>query len=262
MTIMKYYKSQIEKIMVLTACFLLASCAASSAGSYDNSSSNSSSENTVSGNTSNTSSAALTDKEKKLFSNNGELGYVATHYVYKVKSSDSLEISVFQVDELSRKLVVNSQGNIAFPLIGKVKVAGLSQEQIEAKLAAKLGAKYLHNPQVSVAVGNKNNRKVTLDGSVRNPGIYPIEGNITLIQSVALAGGLNDIADDEKIILFRKSTKKAYLLNLKKIRTGKARDPYMTADDRVIVSKSGTRSFIRDASAILGGVLSPLSGAF
>lgn len=201
-------------------------------------------------------------KNKNIFSNNTELSYVASHYIYKIKSSDTLDISVFQADELSRKLVVNSQGNIVFPLIGKIRVAGLSQEQIETKLATKLGAKYLYNPQVSVAVENKTNRKVTLDGSVRKPGIYQLEGNITLIQAVALAGGLNDLGDPEKIILFRKSTNKAYLLDLKKIRIGQLRDPYMSADDRVIVSKSGTRTFIRDASAILGGVLSPLSGAF
>ncbi len=254
---MRTMKSLIKKTILLVACYSLVSCAASSTGS----SAYSANSEAPSSNASN-NSAQLTAQQKKIFSNNSELGYVASHYIYKVKSSDSLDISVFQVDELSRKLIVNSQGNIAFPLIGKVRVAGLSQEQIEAKLAAQLGAKYLHNPQVSVTVGNKSNRKVTLDGSVRNPGIFPIEGNITLIQAVALAGGLNDIADDEKIIIFRKSTNKAYLLDLKKIRTGQVKDPYMVADDRVIVSKSGTRSFIRDASAILGGVLSPLSGAF
>ena len=256
MRLMKTIIPSTQILSVLVASVLLASCAASSNNLMTTDTNPEQSSST------NRSSDGLTAKQKKIFSKNSELGYVATHYVYKIKSSDSLDISVFQADELSRKLVVNSQGNIVFPLIGKVRVAGLSQEQIEAKLAAKLGAKYLYNPQVSVAVGNKSNRKVTLDGSVKKPGIYPIEGNITLIQAIALAGGLNEIADDEKIILFRKSTNKAYLLDLKKIRAGQARDPYMTADDRVIVSKSGTRSFIRDASSILGGVLSPLSGAF
>jgi len=260
MRLMKIIIPSTQILSVFIASVLLASCAASSSSSVMSNDNNSNSNDNDS--VSSPSSGALTEKQKKIFSSNKELGYVATHYIYKIKSSDSLDISVFQADELSRKLVVNSQGNIAFPLIGKVRVAGLSQEQIEATLAAKLGAKYLYNPQVSVAVGNKSNRKVTLDGSVRKPGIYPIEGNITLIQAVALAGGLNEIADDEKIIIFRKSTNKAYLLDLNKIREGKMRDPYLTADDRIIVSKSGTRSFIRDASSILGGVLSPLSGAF
>jgi len=205
---------------------------------------------------------ALTNKEKKIFSNNAELSYIAkAQKVYKIDTDDILDISVFQADELTKKVTVNSRGNVTFPLIGRFHVKGLSQEQAEKKLESLLGAKYLQNPQVTIAVTkNKKNEKITLEGWVKTAGIFPLEGDVTLLQSVALAHGLNDLADPTKVILFRKSTGKAYLLNLQDIRDGKARDPYVVADDRIVVAKSGTRSFIKDASTILGGVFAPLRG--
>jgi len=207
-------------------------------------------------------SVALTDKQKKIFSNNAELSYIAKpQQIYKIDVDDVLDISVFQADELTKKLTVNTQGNITFPLIGKVHVKGLSQEQAEKKLESMLGAKYLQKPQVTIGITkNKKNEKITLEGWVKTAGIFPLEGDVTLLQSIALAHGLNDLADPTKVILFRKSTGKAYLLNLQDIRDGKARDPYVMADDRIVVAKSGTRSFIKDASTILGGVFAPLRG--
>ena len=198
----------------------------------------------------------------RIFSNNRELNYIAGNEIYKINNGDKLDISVFKVPELSKKTTVNSRGNISFPLIGKFHIQGLSQEEAENKLAAMLRVKYLRNPQVSISINNKANNSVTLEGWVRNPGVFPLDSHITLLQSIALAGGLNDMADPTKVILFRKSTSKTYLLNLQDIRDGKAGDPYIKADDRIVVARSGTRSFIKDASVILGGLVTPLWGLF
>ncbi len=197
-----------------------------------------------------------------LFSSNGELSYIASNDVYKINTGDKLDINVFKVPELNKIATVDSKGDISFPLIGKFHAKGLSQDQAEEKLASILGVKYLQNPQVSISVDNTVNNKVTLEGSVKKSGIFLLQGSMTLLQSIALADGLNDMADPTKIILFRKSTSKTYLLNLQAIREGKARDPYVKADDRIVVAKSGTRSFIKDASTILGGLVSPIWGLF
>lgn len=202
------------------------------------------------------------DERYSIFSSNMELSYVASNDIYKIKTGDKLDIRVFKVSELNKITTVNSRGNIRFPLIGKFHAAGLSQDQAEEKLASILGVKYLQNPQVNISVDNAVNNKVTLEGRVKKSGVFPLDGNITLLQSVALAEGLDDMADPTKVILFRKSTSKTYLLNLQNIRDGKARDPYLKADDRIVVARSGTRSFIKDASTVLGGLVTPLWGLF
>ena len=252
---MKIYVS--IRLLLIVSIMLLSACSSNlSRDSYTNGASSTAS--TASSNT----STALMNKGKKIFSNNAELSYVAeAQKIYKIETDDILDISVFQADELTKKLKVNSKGNITFPLIGRFHVKGLSQEQAEKKLESMLGAKYLQKPQVTIIVTkNKKNEKITLEGWVKTAGIFPLEGDVTLLQSIALAHGLNDLADPTKVILFRKSTGKAYLLNLQDIRDGKARDPYVVADDRIVVAKSGSRSFIKDASTILGGVFAPLRG--
>ena len=208
----------------------------------------------------------LSVRDKKeaysIFSSNEELSYIASNDVYTINAGDKLDISVFKVPELNKITTVNSKGDISFPLIGRFHVKGLSEHQAEEKLASILGVKYLQNPQVSISIDNAINNNVTLEGSVKKSGIFPLQGNMTLLQSIALADGLTDMADPTKIILFRKSTSKTYLLNLQAIREGKARDPYVKADDRIVVAKSGTRSFIKDASTILGGLVAPIWGLF
>lgn len=201
-------------------------------------------------------------KIHNIFSSNKELSYTASNAIYRINSGDRLDISVFKVPELSKNTKVNSKGDISFPLIGKFHAKGLSQEEAEEKLALILGIKYLQNPQVSISIDNKVNNKVTLGGQVRNSGIFSLDKNITLLQSIALAGGLNDMSDPTRVILFRKSSAKTYLLNLQDIRNAKIRDPYIKADDHIVVARSGTRSFIKDASTILGGLVTPLWGIF
>lgn len=252
---MKIYMP-IRSILIASSILLSACSSNSSLDSYANG------EPSVSSTIQHNTSTALTNKGRKIFSNNAELSYVAkAQKVYKIDTDDVLDISVFQADELTKKVTVNSRGNVTFPLIGRFHAKGLSQEQAEKKLESMLGAKYLQNPQVTIGVTkNKKNEKITLEGWVKTAGIFPLEGDVTLLQSIALAKGLHDLADPTKVILFRKSTGKAYLLNLQDIRDGKTRDPYVAADDRVVVAKSGTRSFIKDASTILGGVFAPLRG--
>lgn len=252
---MKLYIRQVTTIFFVSNSLFLWGCSANnySLDSYTNKVSN-----IVRSAQKNNETSTRFRENYHIFSNNRELGYVATNDTYRINIGDRLDIKIFKVPELSSTRRVNSQGNISFPLIGKFHARGLSQDQAEEKLASTLGVKYLQNPQVSISVDNTVNNKITLEGQVKKSGVFPLDGNITFLQSIALAGGLNDMADPTKVILFRKSTAKTYLLNLQDIRAGKARDPYVKADDRIVVARSGARSFIRDASTILGGLVTPL----
>ena len=145
-------------------------------------------------------------------SKNTELSRVADKFTsiatpgsadYKIGPQDVLDISVFKVPELTRSVQVADAGTINLPLVGEVTATGKTAREIEHDLATKLGAKYLQSPQVTVYIKEYNSQRVTLDGAVKKPGVYPIRGKTTLMQAVALAEGLNDIADSSCIVVFR-----------------------------------------------------------
>lgn len=163
---------------------------------------------------------------------------------YKIGAQDLLEISVFQVAELSKTVRVNTGGDISLPLVGLIHAGGMTVQEVEGAIARKLTESYLQNPQVSVFVKEFSSQRVTLEGSIAKPGIYPLTGETTLLQTVAMGGGLNDMADPTGILVFRMidGRKKVARFDLKQIRQGNAEDPVIRSDDIIVVSESGTKS--------------------
>jgi polysaccharide export outer membrane protein len=159
---------------------------------------------------------------------------------YRIGPLDLLEVSVFQVPDLSRTVRVNSAGEISLPMIGAVLAGGKTVGELEQAIADKLRESFLQDPQVSVFIQEFASQRVTLEGSVRNQGIKPLTGKTTLLQLIASAGGLTETADPEKIIIFRTINGKrmAALFNLIDIRSGLAEDPQVYGDDVVIVDDS------------------------
>lgn len=113
---------------------------------------------------------------------------------YRVGPEDLLEVQVFGQDNLNRQVRVNGQGVISLPLIGEVAVAGLSPQQIEKRLVESYGSEYLRNPQINVAVKEYRHQRVAVTGAVDKPGQYEMIGPRTLLEMLALAGGLQDKA--------------------------------------------------------------------
>lgn len=163
---------------------------------------------------------------------------------YKIGPQDVLEISVFKVPELSRSVQVADVGTINLPLLGEVQAAGKTSRDLEQDLAAKLGAKYLQSPQVTVYVKEYNSRRVTVDGAVKKPGVYPIRGKTTLVQFIAMAEGLTDLADASSVAVFRSVNGKRSLakFDFDEIRNGGADDPVIEEGDVIIVSESITKT--------------------
>jgi polysaccharide export outer membrane protein len=169
---------------------------------------------------------------------------------YKLTPNDLIEVEVFGVSELKRTVRVNSTGHIALPLIGTLEVAGLSPADAEALIAIQYGAKYLKDPQVSVFVKEFTTKRITVDGAVVKPGIFPLTGPITLLRALALAGGGGAMADLENVMLFRltpegKPNNKKYNLDL--IRKGEADDPLLQSDDVVVVNRDSNRVWLKDS---------------
>jgi len=108
---------------------------------------------------------------------------------YKVGPEDQLVIEIFGQDKLNRELRVNGQGEITMPLAGVVKVGGMTPQEIEKRLTELYDAKYLVNPQITVAVKEFRHQRVAVTGAVAKPGSYEIIGPRTLLEVLSLAGG-------------------------------------------------------------------------
>jgi polysaccharide export outer membrane protein len=110
---------------------------------------------------------------------------------YKVGPEDLLAVEVLGQDKLGRVLRVNGQGEISMPLVGVVKVAGMTPQEIEKRLVALYDAQFLVNPQISVAVKEFRHQRVAVIGAVAKPGTYEIIGPRTLLEVLSLAGGFS-----------------------------------------------------------------------
>lgn len=168
---------------------------------------------------------------------------------YRIGPSDLIEISVFQVPDLSKTVRVSAQGALTLPLVGRVEAGGLTAQELEALIAKKLSESYLQDPQVSVFIKEYISQRVTVEGSVNKPGVFPISGKTTLLQAIAMAGGLDKLADQNDIKLFRDrkdGTRETIPFDLEPIRNGEAPDPVLSTSDVVVVGKSGARSAIRE----------------
>jgi polysaccharide export outer membrane protein len=111
---------------------------------------------------------------------------------YRVGPEDQLDIQILGQDKLGRTLRVNGQGEITMPLVGVVQVAGLTPQEIEKRLAELYDARFLVNPQVTVAVKEFRHQRVAVTGAVSKPGSYEIIGPRTLLEVLSMAGGLSN----------------------------------------------------------------------
>ncbi len=170
---------------------------------------------------------------------------------YRIAADDVLRIQVYHEPGLSLEDArVTAAGAVRMPLIGDVPVAGLSAEEAADVIAGRLGQRYLVSPQVTIFVKEAVARRITVDGEVREPGLFPIAGRITLLQAVAMAKGPTRLASLGQIVVVREGEngRQAAMFDLSAIRKGAATDPEIRPGDIVIVGLSR-------AKAILGRAL-------
>jgi polysaccharide export outer membrane protein len=120
---------------------------------------------------------------------------------YRIGPDDLLDVSVFDVPDLSRTVRVSAGGEISLPLLGSVPVAGQTPQDLEESLAAELRAHYMKDPQVTVFVKEMESHGVSVFGAVTKPGVYQIRGARSLIEVLSMAGGLADDAGDSVTIV-------------------------------------------------------------
>ena len=120
---------------------------------------------------------------------------------YAIGPHDVLAVAVFDQPNLSGKFTVESDGTFTLPLVGRVKVGGMSLRDVESRLQQELAQGYLRNPQVSVSVDQYHSHRVFVIGEVRSAGTYPLNGEMTLIEVLARAGSITERAGGQAIIV-------------------------------------------------------------
>lgn len=151
---------------------------------------------------------------------------------------DVLTVNVYGEDALTGEHRVAQDGTISFPLLGRVEVAGLETTQIADKIQTELQAgQFLNEPHVSIYVKEYSSKRISVVGAVANPGTFPLEPGMTVVQAVSKAGGFTALADRNGTVVTRKTNGKTvrYRVPIGRIANGQAEDIDVAASDIIFV---------------------------
>jgi polysaccharide export outer membrane protein len=188
-------------------------------------------------------------------------GQVVANAAHPIGALDTITVTVFQVQSLSGEYKVDTQGKIDYPLLGSVQALGRTTQDLRQDIATGLSKKYLQSPDVQVAIKERAEQTITVDGSVRNPGQFVVKGPTTLLQAVAMAKGTSEDANPSRVVVFRtiRGERLAGAFDLQDIRRAKAEDPVIYGNDIVIVDGNRARLVYRELMGALPilGILRP-----
>ena len=167
---------------------------------------------------------------------------------YRVGPLDVLDVEVFGVPELTRSVRVSTGGEFTLPLVGAVPASGKTVGELQTDIAKRLEDGFMENPQVTVFVKEYMSQRVTVEGAVREPGVYSLTGRTSLLQIVAISKGLDELANPKGIVIYRNvdGNRYAAVFDIREIRAGRLVDPEVLGGDMVVVDFSGARSNMRD----------------
>lgn len=122
---------------------------------------------------------------------------------YVIGPDDRLSIVFWRDEELSAEVMVRPDGRISLPLLNDVDAAGLTPEQLRDRLAAEAARFIKEPPPATVVVLQINSRRVFITGQVEKPGAYPLNGETTVLQLIATAGGLREFVGGKDVVIVR-----------------------------------------------------------
>jgi polysaccharide export outer membrane protein len=125
---------------------------------------------------------------------------------YVIGPNDVLQVKYWREENLSAEVAVRPDGKISLPLLNDVQASGLTPDQLRVRIV-EAASRFVESPVVSVNVKEIKSRKVYITGMVSKPGEYPLVGPTSVIQLIAIAGGLQEFADQENIMVLRPSEK-------------------------------------------------------
>lgn len=163
---------------------------------------------------------------------------------YKVQPEDVLQITVYEEPDLTAKVRVSGNGEISFPLLGRIPVTGLSVLEVQEKITELLAKDYLINPQVVVFIETYHARDVFVTGAVNKPGSYPLPAGkpATLMEAIAMAGGFTEEAalNSTRIIRIEEGKEKTIHVKARDIikKGEKSEDVEIRPNDVVFIPES------------------------
>ncbi len=161
---------------------------------------------------------------------------------YVVGERDVLRITVYDHPDLATVARVSGEGTIFFPLIGEVKVSGLTIPQIAGRLSEMLANGYIVNPQVIVFIEEFRSKKVTAIGEVSKPGLYELPGQTTFLELLSRAGGLTKDAGDKAIVKRKVGPgEQSFIVDLKRLveKGDTSADMNLQDGDSIYIQKAG-----------------------
>ena len=155
---------------------------------------------------------------------------------FVIGPEDVLSIVFWRDKDMSTQVTVRSDGKISLPLLDEVQAAGLTPAQLRAHLIEE-SKRFFGNPSVTVVVNQINSRKVFITGQVVKPGSYVIAAPVTVLQLIAMAGGLKDFADSKNIMIVRHESGRIsrFVFNYKEIGRDLQRNIELKPGDTVVV---------------------------
>jgi protein involved in polysaccharide export with SLBB domain len=156
-----------------------------------------------------------------------------------ISSRDTVEIRVYREDDLTTRGQLSPSGSVTMPLIGSVRLSGLTTDQAAAAIESRLRDGYLVKPEVSVSIEARVRRTVTVLGQVRQPGVFQLSADrrMSLVEAIGMAGGMTRIANERKVTV-KKAGGTTKVVNVKDITRGKASDIKLGDGDVVTIPES------------------------
>jgi polysaccharide export outer membrane protein len=157
---------------------------------------------------------------------------------FRLGPDDVIDVWVYQEKDISGTVPVRPDGKISLPLIGEMLASGKTATELQKEIATKL-KQFIAEPSVTVVVKEVNSPKVSVLGEVKNPGIYKIKDRATLLDAIAMAGGLTEYAKKDKITVIRVESsgdQTVLRLNIDDQIKGRRTDPfYVLPYDKIYV---------------------------
>ena len=119
---------------------------------------------------------------------------------YYIAAGDTIEVFVWREPDLTRDVAIRPDGKLSYPLIGTIKAAGFTIEQLQNEIKERL-SEYIRYPEVTVSVKEFAGNKIVILGAINYPGIYTYSGTMTVLEAIAMAGDFSDEGKRESVIV-------------------------------------------------------------
>jgi polysaccharide export outer membrane protein len=166
-----------------------------------------------------------------------------------LQPKDELKVNVFNEEDLTTPdAVVDQAGNLSMPLIGEIHAGGLSPEQLAKAVERAYAGKYLRDPHVNIVLIKPAPRVISVEGEVKNPGVYEVQQGYTLLSALAMAGSPLETAKFNEVLIFRQKDgqRMGGRFNVTDIRAGRADDPAVLPGDVIVVGYARARGAFLD----------------